>query len=51
MKSFAAAIILGAASAIDIDELKYMAHLAQFGKTVKSVEEFAERLVYFKTLD
>ena len=51
MKAFAAAITLGAAAALNLDELKYMNHLAQFGKTVQSVEEFARRLVYFRVLD
>ena len=51
MKAFAAVITLGVASALEMMELKYMNHLAKFGKTIESIEEFAERLVYFKTLD
>ena len=51
MKSFAVAITLGAATAMNSMELKYMNHLAQFGKNLESVDEFATRLVYFSTLD
>ena len=51
MKSFAAAITIGAVSALDVMELKYMQHLAKFGKNMGSVEEFNQRLVYFSTLD
>jgi len=51
MKAFAAAVTLGVASAIDVMELKYMNHLAKFGKMVDSLEEFAERLEFFRDLD
>ena len=51
MKAFAAAVTLGAVSALDVMELKYMQHLAKFGKNMGSVEEFNKRLVYFGTLD
>ena len=51
MKSFAAAITLGAATAMNSMELKYMNHLARFGKNLESVDEFTTRLVYFSTLD
>jgi len=32
-------------------EFKFLKHLAKFGLTLESVEEFAERLVFFSTLD
>ena len=51
MKSFAAAITIGAVSALDATELKYMQHLAKFGKNLGNVEEFNRRLSYFSTLD
>ena len=51
MKAFAAAVTLGAASALSAVELKYMNHLAQFGKNLADVEEFNTRLVYFSVLD
>ena len=51
MKSFAAAITLGAASAMKPMELKFMNHLAHFGITLESIEDFTARLVYFSTLD
>ena len=51
MKSFAAAITFGAVTAMNSMELKYMNHLAKFGRSLESVNEFATRLVYFSTLD
>ena len=51
MKSFAAAILIGAASAMSPIEMKFMKHLAKFGKTLETIEEFEQRLVYFSTLD
>ena len=51
MKTFAAAVTLGAASALTTTELKYMNHLAQFGKNMGSIEEFNTRLNYFEALD
>jgi len=51
MNAFAAAVTLGAASALSAVELKYMNHLAEFGKNMSSIEEFNTRLVYFETLD
>ena len=40
MKSFAAAILIGAASAVSPIEMKFMKHLAKFGKTLETLEEF-----------
>ena len=51
MKSFAAAILIGAASAVSPIEMKFMKHLAKFGKTLETIAEFEQRLVYFSTLD
>ena len=51
MKAFAAAACLGVASAIEVMELKYMNHLAKFGKIITSIEEFTERLVHFSRND
>ena len=51
MKAFAAAATIGAASAIDVMTLKYMNHLAKFGKIIKDVEEFEERFGHFAKFD
>ena len=51
MKSFAAAILIGATSAVSTVEIKFMKHLTKFGKTLESTEEFQQRLAYFNTLD
>ena len=51
MKTFAAAVTLGAASALTTTELKYMNHLAQFGKNMGSIEEFNARHSVFASLD
>ena len=52
MNHFATAITLGVASAaISSADVKYMHHLAKFGRTIESKEEFAERLAYFKQID
>ena len=47
MKSFSAAAFAGVASAFSSTELLYMNYIANFGKTVNSVEEFAKRVDYF----
>jgi cathepsin L len=49
MKSFALAAFAGVASALSTTELSYMNYLANFGKTMNSVEEFATRMEYFDT--
>jgi len=51
MHAFALAATIGAASALSVVELKYMNHLAEFGKNMASIEEFNTRMVYFATLD
>jgi len=51
MKSFAFALAFGAASALHQYELEYMNYLAQFGKTMNSLEEFESRLENFKLAD
>ena len=51
MKAFATTTILSATYALEIKELKYMQHLAKFGKTIESVEEYGTRLMYFSTTD
>ena len=51
MKYFAAAITLGAASALDAMQLKYMNYLAQYGKQLADIEEFHTRLVLFSAHD
>ena len=51
MKAFAAAVTLGAVYAIDATEMKYMKHLAKFGKILKTVEEFNTRLNFFAVAD
>ena len=47
MHTFAAAILLGAASALSTVELTYMNHLARFGKNIADLEEFNTRLGFF----
>ena len=51
MNTLAFAATIGAASALSAIELKYMNHLAEFGKNMSSIEEFNTRLVYFSVLD
>ena len=51
MKAFAAAATIGAASAIDVMTLKYMNHLAKFGKIIKDIEEFEQRFGHFAKFD
>ena len=51
MKVFAAAATLGAASALQTVELKYMNYLASFNKKVDSASEFNTRLVQFTIAD
>jgi len=51
MQIFAAALFIGAVSAIAEMEVKYINHLAKFGKNVADKEEFNTRLVYFGVLD
>jgi len=51
MNTLAFAATIGAASALSAVELKYMNHLAEFGKNMSSIEEFNTRLVYFSVLD
>ena len=51
MRSFALALTFGAASALHTVELKYMNYLAQFGKTMNSLEEFDTRLELFTATD
>ena len=53
MRTFAAAITLGAASAIDVDvmSLKYMNYMAKFGKNMEDLGEFSKRLSNFSKLD
>ena len=51
MKTFAAAVTLGVASAFTPMEFKYMQHLAKFGKNMASVEEFNQRMAIFGDLD
>ena len=45
--SFAVAIVAGVASAIDIDELKFMNYLSKYGKHYDSIEEFVVRKEIF----
>jgi len=47
MKSFALALTFGAASALHGMEFEYMKYVAKFGKVLKTVEEFEQRLVHF----
>jgi cathepsin L len=51
MKTFAAALFIGAVSAVSEVELKYINHLAKFGKNLADKEEFNTRLSYFAVLD
>jgi len=51
MKSFVAAGIVGAASALSTVELKYMNYLAEHGKHVANAEEFNARIELFDTVD
>ena len=51
MKTFAAAVTLGVASALNTTELKYMNYLAQFGKNMASLEEFNLRQSFFAAVD
>ena len=51
MNTLAFAATIGAASALSAIELKYMNHLAEFGKNMASVEEFNLRMVYFDAVD
>ena len=47
MKSFALALTFGAANALQSMEFEYMQYVAKFGKVLKTVEEFEQRLVNF----
>ena len=47
MKSFALALTFGAANALQNLEFEYMQYVAKFGKVLKTVEEFEQRLVHF----
>ena len=47
MRSFALALTFGAAHAIGGMEFEYMKYIAKFGKVLKTVEEFEQRLVNF----
>jgi len=51
MKSFAFAAIAGLATALNTTELAYMNYLAEFGKTMNSVEEFSMRMNNFDMTD
>ena len=51
MKTFAAALLLGAASAVTTSELSYMNHLAKFGRAIASSEEFDMRHARFQEVD
>ena len=51
MKAFAATATLGAVSAIKPIEMKYMQHIAQFGKTITDVDEFNLRAGEFQRVD
>ena len=51
MKTFAAALMVGAASALTTSELSYMNHLAKFGRQIASAEEFDMRHANFKRMD
>ena len=51
MKSFAFAATIGAASAISTMELKYMQHIAEFGKNLADTNEFNMRLGHFSAID
>ena len=51
MKTFAAALMIGAASALTTSELSYMNHLAKFGRQIVDAEEFEMRHANFKRMD
>ena len=51
MKSFAAAITLGAASASNSMNLKFVSHMVDYGLAINSMGEFKTRFDYFRTLD
>ena len=51
MKAFAATATLGAVSAVKPIEMKYMQHIAQFGKTITDVAEFNLRAGEFQRVD
>ena len=49
MKSFAIAAIAGLATALNTTELAYMNYLAEFGKTMNSVDDFNMRMNIFES--
>merc|ERR1719215_1183520 len=51
MKSFAFTLAFSAVSALHQYELEYMNYLAEFGKSMNSVDEFESRMENFKLTD
>ena len=53
MKAFGATITLALASAAEISvmKLKYMNHVAKYGKNIDSTDEFSTRMGYFAEAD
>ncbi len=51
MKTFAASLMIGAATALTTSELSYMSHLATYTRAIATAEEFEARLANFMAVD